>query len=475
MIVPLALCSTVLGPLVAQAAAPVIAWRFQLPGQYVPVDPVRASDGTLYVMDLLGNLHAVSPAGDEIWSLSGVGPQGLDIAPDGTIYAGNDFGVTAVNPDGTIRWTHELDPIALVSYGPAVGPEGNVYFVAGGLTPPGRVISFDPDGNVRWSTEAGTVPTVAFSNPEFGAAPDGGTQFVFATGNMLARVDCDTGSLDAFTDGTAMRIVTSESGNIFHVGRGYDSSGDLLFMSGTIIEEASLDGTVYAKGSGIERLDPDDGSTIWQFSDGLGPLDAAPITRTPSDAHLLYGGNGPGYAPPANIRFADTNGTFRWALDLPVDDGRVSHMATRAVFDEAETMAYFGSTSIYSGPTPNCYLYAIRLENDVASAPVLAHDGYGIRSLFPNPTTSSIEISYRLLPSETAQIGVFDMTGRRVATVAQKGAVAGSGIVSWDGLDATDEPVPSGTYVIRLEWIGADTGGSSGSLSTDARKVVVVR
>lgn len=345
----------------ARAQAPAIAWRVQLPGQYVPVDPVRAADGTLYVMDLLGELHAVDPGGHELWSLPDVGPQGLDIGPDGTLYAGNDFGVTAVNPDGSVQWTYPIDPIALVSYGPAVGPEGNIYFVGASVAPVGQVISLTPAGVLRWSTPLGIQPTTSFANPVFGLAPDGGHQFIFSAAG-IRRVDCDTGAMDLVGGGSGMRLLTNLDGNIYHRGQGYDSAGNLLFSVLDIIEAASLDGTLYSKyGGSIRRLDPQDASVIWSFSDGMGTLDAAPLSPSPDDTLLLYGGNAPDYSS-ASLRGADTAGSFLWSLDLPVDDGRKSHMATQAIFTPDGSRAYFGSTSIFSGPTPNCYLYAVTLE-----------------------------------------------------------------------------------------------------------------
>jgi len=85
-----------------------ILWRFELPGQYVPVDPVRADDGTIYVLDLLGDLHAVNPDGTEQWTVAGVGNQGLDVGPDGTIYAGTRATSSRCIPTaprrGTIRY-----------------------------------------------------------------------------------------------------------------------------------------------------------------------------------------------------------------------------------------------------------------------------------------------------------------------------------------------------------------------------------
>jgi hypothetical protein len=66
---------------------------------------------------------------------------------------------------------------------------------------------------------------------------------------------------------------------------------------------------------------------------------------------------------------------------------------------------------------------------------------------WPNPF-------FRALTIDTGdirgRIGVFDVTGRRVALLAP----AGGARVTWDGTDARGRPLPSGTYFLRPEETG---------------------
>jgi len=251
-----------------------------------------------------------------------------------------------------------------VSYGPAVGPDGNIFVVAGDLAPPGAVFSLTPAGALRWESPVGVVPTVAFSQPVFGPAPGGGQQMVYAAGNHLARVDTDSGDLETFADGTALRVVMGATGNIYHIGRGYSPSGDLMFIELGVIQAAAPDGSVYAStGLALKRLDGTDGSTIWSLP---GQTGGGVISVSPDHSVLLYTGSGNAYQPPAKLRCATTDGAFLWNQDLPVDDGRVSAMATRAVFTPDSSIAYFGSTTLFQGPTPACYLYAVSIAGVVA-------------------------------------------------------------------------------------------------------------
>ena len=59
------------------------------------------------------------------------GDGGPSIGPDGTVYVGSGERITAVAPDGTIRWTF-VEPTngQGVIAGPTVGPDGNIYVVA---------------------------------------------------------------------------------------------------------------------------------------------------------------------------------------------------------------------------------------------------------------------------------------------------------------------------------------------------------
>jgi len=49
------------------------------------------------------------------------------------------------------------------------------------------------------------------------------------------------------------------------------------------------------------------------------------------------------------------------------------------------------------------------------------------------------------------RLAVYDVHGRRVASVVDRVGVAGWGTVLWDGRDNAGRDVGSGTYFLRLE------------------------
>lgn len=84
----------------------------------------------------------------------------------------------------------------------------------------------------------------------------------------------------------------------------------------------------------------------------------------------------------------------------------------------------------------------------------------------PNPFNPITVISFTLDRTQDVTLTVFDPLGRRVATVFEGRAEAGSNTVTWTGVDALGRAVPSGMYVYRLE---LDTGGSA------SRRMTLVR
>ncbi len=66
-------------------------------------------------------------------------------------------------------------------------------------------------------------------------------------------------------------------------------------------------------------------------------------------------------------------------------------------------------------------------------------------SLSPNPARSSASISYTIRTSTTVQLDVYDLLGRRVATLVDGVQTAGTHEVVFD-----TSGLPSGVYILRL-------------------------
>ncbi len=73
-------------------------------------------------------------------------------------------------------------------------------------------------------------------------------------------------------------------------------------------------------------------------------------------------------------------------------------------------------------------------------------DGFRLDAAYPNPFNPRTTIPYRLDASTDVRLNVFDMLGRRIATLVEGFQAAGEHEVVFDAAS-----VPSGTYIVRLE------------------------
>lgn len=75
---------------------------------------------------------------------------------------------------------------------------------------------------------------------------------------------------------------------------------------------------------------------------------------------------------------------------------------------------------------------------------------FALEQNYPNPFNPETAFEFRLPQPAQIQLDVFDLTGRRLRTLAQKKLAAGVYKEKWDGKNDAGEPVPSGVYVYRL-------------------------
>jgi voltage-gated potassium channel Kch len=86
-------------------------------------------------------------------------------------------------------------------------------------------------------------------------------------------------------------------------------------------------------------------------------------------------------------------------------------------------------------------------------------------SLFTYSSNSSI--SYSLPTAGFVRLGLYDMTGRQVRTLASAEQTAGSYTLRWDGRDEHGEPAPEGVYFLRMSVSNAGF--------TSSRRLMLVR
>jgi hypothetical protein len=70
---------------------------------------------------------------------------------------------------------------------------------------------------------------------------------------------------------------------------------------------------------------------------------------------------------------------------------------------------------------------------------------------YPNPFASSTTIRYNLPTSGFVRLGIFDVLGRRVATLVEGVQPAGWNSAVWSGLDTRGNSAPAGVYFALIE------------------------
>jgi hypothetical protein len=90
-------------------------------------------------------------------------------------------------------------------------------------------------------------------------------------------------------------------------------------------------------------------------------------------------------------------------------------------------------------------------------APLIAGEGVILSQNYPNPFTDFTTFSYKLTEPAVVGVVVYDMLGKRVATIVNETQAAGVYQRRWNGLFADGVAAPSGYYVARLTAMSGGT------------------
>ena len=146
------------------------AWLFRSPFGWSG-GPVVAADGTLFVASLDRLLYAFSQDGSELWQATlpsnPLGSPALNSFGD-LILAGQDGGLMALDRHGALLWTVPGDQYGAIA-GPTIGPDGTIYYPTDG-----HITAVTPEGAVKWRRN---LPFYAYSFPVLSLSPNGTTLF----------------------------------------------------------------------------------------------------------------------------------------------------------------------------------------------------------------------------------------------------------------------------------------------------------
>jgi len=229
------------------------------------------------------------------------------------------------------------------------------------------------------------------------------------------------------------------------------------------------------------------GQIGWTDGDGDGIFD--PMDTQPGAAFDPYSGGGSPYQPAlsgmAHDLPLDNKNPYGYATDLTINtvanvewrvDGGAWGAATPSdgTWDATDEAFAFQSTTV----APGTHVFQVRVTNSVGNVtspaaaetilvsamtgvddgvPGGAANGAGgalvtrLGAAVPNPARPETEIFWSLAAPGEIALSVYDVSGRRVRSVASGTFPAGAHSAPWDGRDDDGSPVATGVYLYSLE------------------------
>lgn len=224
--------------------------------------PAIAPDGTIYIGENGGDFFAISPGGQIKWRMPARIYTGPVVAADSTIYVGG-VGFYALRPNGTVKWMFDG---SFLGIRPLLGIDGTIYTKDGY----GNIYAITPDGNMKWQNAMGQDGGISYMS----ASPDGSTIYAPGRDTTLIALNAASGAIQW----------TVKTGLPFYAGPTVDRQGNIYFPGAE--SDSENDRYVYS-------LNPS-GELRWKFKvDNAWDVPYAGI-NIDKDGHIYFGWNNRG-------------------------------------------------------------------------------------------------------------------------------------------------------------------------------------
>ena len=201
---------------------------------------------------------------------------------------------------------------------------------------------------------------------------------------------------------------------------------------------------------------------VWISVAGTRPYDNAPGGWRDTMAQLAASDPGYGdittsypnhcFIPTVSALALDTTDLF---YDIAGDPDLLAHTPFDAVYYPALNQEHVDVTAENAA----WFLAEIEYDPTASVADGARAGGGGIASIAPNPFASQTQIRLRMPVAGPARLDLFDVTGRRIAVVADGAFAAGEWTIPWDGRRADGTRTAPGTYFLRLSGPGFASSG----------------
>jgi hypothetical protein len=286
------------------------------------------------------------------------------LAADGTIYLSSETGLTALTPDGSMKWHFEAFNVMSSA---AVNEDGVIYFI-------GRLglYALNPNGTALWpnprsySTNHGFFsPVVQGAGVVYVNANFGVGAVRAASGDLIWQTEklrvCDTCAMAMGRDGSI--FVTQRGGGLTALATDGTTKWETQSSDGDLSSPAVLANGTIVLGSmthGVHAVNSD-GSEIWAFATA-GPVKGSPVVDR--EGNIYFGAeNGDFYS-------LTPEGTQRWVFKAHAP---ISGSAALA----SDGTIYFGASnkSIYALKADGTLKWKHTTRENVVSNPTISADG----------------------------------------------------------------------------------------------------
>ena len=447
---------------------------------------IRTADGGASWTDITFGIDGASVHPDQ---------QIMTIGPDGRLWLGNDGGVYTTT-DGGLHWSDRNTDLGITQfYKIAVHPNDTGRMLGG--TQDNGTLQYA--GATAWpQLEAGDggpsayewdSPNIYYSSYVtmfYLSRWNAGTYEGDVTGPWMAAGDrasflngpltVDPNLPNTLLAGTYRAWRTANSGATWTSISGDLTDGGVLrsiavaWTAPNTIYTGSTDGVVYYT---------TDASTWTRRSTGLPVAFIPDLLVNPNDAQTVYTcarrGSGDRVFKTVNAGVAWTSVTGDLPGSVAPHSMVVDYLGTPPVLYLGTDFGVYSSTNsgvnwIKETGVPNTAIFDLLI--DSAGNLVVSTHGRGmwrahvrdlvgvgaaapsasfvLRPVAPNPAAPPVTIRFQLPRAGSASLEIFDLLGRRVASLEVGDRDAGSHEVLWDGKDGAGTPVRGGVYLYRL-------------------------
>ena len=186
----------------------------------------------------------------------------------------------------------------------------------------------------------------------------------------------------------------------------------------------------------------DSGSLLWTQINDTPDYDRPRRLQIIDNGYLLAGQRGWGSAQDLLLSFVTSEALPIWSVIFGGDE---SESFADMIMDSAGHCVIVGKTESFVEGESDIYIVkTTSVLNTVDD--FIPHPSSFILSSYPNPFNPSTTLSFSLPRAGSVSIGVFDITGRKVETLAEGRYDAGEHRVTFDGTK-----LPSGIYFARMQ------------------------